>query len=353
MKKRVFLFLFSLLGLAFPQAARGQFIGYTTPQSVQHTLALNTPCTGAAQNFITGVTPGFSNLGQTQHYVTVAVSGDTNLSAEIDGIDKNGNVFRISDVLEAASSAAATPQAIFGTGYFPQIQVSVTCSPGTATFTLSYSGTSAAFNSSIGSYLLGQVDKTVFANIPANAPQAAQFQTPFANSAGLILFTYTGVGPAGSTLQVQCSGTIGISSKTFTLLASASVQAMPMPPGICPAVQLNYVSGGATAFNFSLEYVFFSQGTQAPAAFQYTNITTSTSTQIKTVGGYLHTIVINTPGTGETLTLFDNVACSGTKIGTITVAAGDLFRLYDLAFQNGLCIVSAGATPGDYTVTWN
>src|SRR5208282_625388 len=44
-----------------------QFIGYTSPQTVQVKLATAVTCTGSPQTFITGTTPGFSNIGQTQH----------------------------------------------------------------------------------------------------------------------------------------------------------------------------------------------------------------------------------------------------------------------------------------------
>src|SRR5437899_2681628 len=56
---RALLALFALLGLA--SASPAQFIGYTSPQTVDQTLASNLACTGGVQNFT------ITNLGQTQH----------------------------------------------------------------------------------------------------------------------------------------------------------------------------------------------------------------------------------------------------------------------------------------------
>ena len=85
----------------------------------------------------------------------------------------------------------------------------------------------------------------------------------------------------------------------------------------------------------------------------YLNITTKTSTQVKTGAGTLARIVINKAGSADTLALYDNSACSGTLIGTITVAASVNNSItYSAAFGAGLCIISGGTTAGDYTVVY-
>lgn len=83
--------------------------------------------------------------------------------------------------------------------------------------------------------------------------------------------------------------------------------------------------------------------------FGYTNITSNATTVVKTGRGHLSKIVVNNPGTTWVLTVYDNTAGSGTKIATIAVTAGQPLH-YDLVFDNGLTIVSSGATPGDVTV---
>lgn len=86
-------------------------------------------------------------------------------------------------------------------------------------------------------------------------------------------------------------------------------------------------------------------------SYSFANVTTNTTTTVKGSVGILHAIVINTPGTTETITIFDSTTGSGTKIGTITpTAAGTI--LYDATFVNGLTVVTAGTTAGDYTILW-
>lgn len=93
------------------------------------------------------------------------------------------------------------------------------------------------------------------------------------------------------------------------------------------------------------------QGTMHIGGYTPTNITSKTTTVVKTGPGVLRRIVINAPGSSDTLTLYDNTAASGTKIATITVTAGFPYE-YDALFSTGLTVVSGGTTAGDYTVLW-
>jgi hypothetical protein len=91
---------------------------------------------------------------------------------------------------------------------------------------------------------------------------------------------------------------------------------------------------------------------QQPEVYAYQNITTDTTTTLKSTRGYLHTVCINTPAAGGTATIYDNTAASGTKIGTITsFASVPGCFIYDVAFWTGLTIVTATAAP-DITVTF-
>lgn len=89
--------------------------------------------------------------------------------------------------------------------------------------------------------------------------------------------------------------------------------------------------------------------------FTYANMTAATTTTIKAGAGFLHLISINTPVASATVTLFDNTAGSGNKIGTITlgsVITGDQpdSVIYDVSFSTGLCVVASGAT--DLTISY-
>jgi hypothetical protein len=91
---------------------------------------------------------------------------------------------------------------------------------------------------------------------------------------------------------------------------------------------------------------------QQPLVFAYQNITTDATTTLKTGPGYLHTVCVNTPAATGTITIYDNTAASGTKIGTITsYASTPRCFTYDVAFWIGLTIVTATAAP-DITVTF-
>lgn len=82
----------------------------------------------------------------------------------------------------------------------------------------------------------------------------------------------------------------------------------------------------------------------------YTNIATNTTTAVKSGQGMLHTIVINTTAAGA-ITIYDNTAASGTKIGTLKASVAEGTYIYDVAFTTGLTIVTAAAS--DITVSWS
>lgn len=81
------------------------------------------------------------------------------------------------------------------------------------------------------------------------------------------------------------------------------------------------------------------------SAYKYLNITGQATTTVKSGSGILHTICVNTPAATETITIYDNTAASGTKIGTITVfAAMNPCLTYDVNFTTGLTLVTATAS---------
>lgn len=78
------------------------------------------------------------------------------------------------------------------------------------------------------------------------------------------------------------------------------------------------------------------------------NIATQTTTVVKSGRGTLERIIINTPLANGVITLYDNTAGSGTKIGTITFAGtlastGPVSVDYGLLFNTGLTVVTATA----------
>jgi hypothetical protein len=106
---------------------------------------------------------------------------------------------------------------------------------------------------------------------------------------------------------------------------------------------------GALSTNGMLNCVDVGTATPLPTyqgGASYTDISTSTNTVIKSSPGVVQGFTVNTAGTS--LVLFDNTACSGTKIGTFTTAAQTSVQI-NAAFLVGLCATTVG---GDVTILW-
>lgn len=364
----VILAALALMGCVAPRRSAGQFIGYTSPQTVQQTLSTNTTCSGAAQTY------AISNLGQTQHYLSVgSVVNAKTFQAEIDGVDTQGNVYRISDVLEIAGLSTTRQGTLAAAGYFPKIQVVVTCSPNTATYSSTYSGAWGTFNVGTGSYLTAQIDKINFFTQPANVNQQDNFQTPFGTSAGTIYFQYNTTSVANGTLTVSCN-TNGIAAATFPLSATlgntTALQTFAVPDSPCPFAQVQYTSpGGGTTV--TAEYIFAVPGisshassdpcesgaiakSSAPitaAAAATTQIIAATANNSIYVCGY-QMAQIATAGTVQWL--YGTGASCGT--GTVNISApmgmtaslpitysGGSGYIFKVPIGNALCLTTTGA----------
>lgn len=128
------------------------------------------------------------------------------------------------------------------------------------------------------------------------------------------------------------------SIRSFTGLFTSITFTATLSGGTSPAVKLNLDASAASSPSI--------------LSYAYINITSNTSTQIKSGPGFLHQVVISTKGaTGNTLKLFDNTACSGAAIATIDTTAG-VDHLYDVQFNTGLCALSATGTAGDFTISF-
>lgn len=87
--------------------------------------------------------------------------------------------------------------------------------------------------------------------------------------------------------------------------------------------------------------------------YQYSHINTNTSTTVKNEAGFLGSVTINTKGvTGNTATLYDGTAATGTVIGVIDTTANVGQLIYNIRLAKGLTVVMATGTAADLTVTW-
>jgi hypothetical protein len=92
----------------------------------------------------------------------------------------------------------------------------------------------------------------------------------------------------------------------------------------------------------------------AAGTWTYVNITTQTTTLLKTGPGILHCIVVNKPTATTTIEVDDAVTHTSPIIGTITIPGGptSCFSLeYDVEFVNGLSITT-GTANSDITVAF-
>lgn len=91
------------------------------------------------------------------------------------------------------------------------------------------------------------------------------------------------------------------------------------------------------------------------AGESFANITTATTTVVKSGPGVLHKVCENTIAASASISMFNNTAGSGASIGVITnpltlLQMGPLCAVYDVYFSTGLTIVTTGVQ--NITVTF-
>jgi hypothetical protein len=86
----------------------------------------------------------------------------------------------------------------------------------------------------------------------------------------------------------------------------------------------------------------------------FSNLLANATTTVKSGAGTLVGININTKGaSANTLTIYDNTAGSGTKIGTVDTVNGVIGHIpFKAAFATGLTVVIATGTAADITVIY-
>jgi hypothetical protein len=84
----------------------------------------------------------------------------------------------------------------------------------------------------------------------------------------------------------------------------------------------------------------------------FANLSTLATTVVKSGAGTLHSITINTLGTADTATVYDNTSAAGTKIATINTTVSQGTMIFDIHFSTGLTVVLAGGAAPDITVSY-
>lgn len=92
----------------------------------------------------------------------------------------------------------------------------------------------------------------------------------------------------------------------------------------------------------------------AAVAYGFTpvEISSKTTTLVKSGAGMIGSIAINTAGSADVITVYDALTATGTPIATITAPAQGTSYCELLKFSVGLCIVTSGTTAGKYGVSF-
>lgn len=87
--------------------------------------------------------------------------------------------------------------------------------------------------------------------------------------------------------------------------------------------------------------------------YSYANITTQTTTLVKSGAGFLHSITFNKPTATGTVKIDDAITDTTPVIGTVTTPASPMpvTLIYDIEFSTGLTIVT-GTANQDITVSY-
>lgn len=110
--------------------------------------------------------------------------------------------------------------------------------------------------------------------------------------------------------------------------------------------------------NLPMRYRDLGDGSYAPCligpGYAFTNITTSTTTVVKGTFCILKSIIVNSLGTvASVVTIYNNSAASGTKVGTLnTLALLGVIDYGGIVLSNGLTITTTGIVPPDITIIY-
>lgn len=169
-----------------------------------------------------------------------------------------------------------------------------------------------------------------------NAPQTTDTDTVLWQRVAASLRTVTSAGMA-------ISGNVAVTGSFWQTTQPISAASLPLPAGAS-------TSALQTVTNTSLATIATNS---AAAANSARNITTAATTLVKSGAGVLHAVNVNTLGTVvSTVTIYDSLTASGTKIATVNSLTIYGAQIYDVAFTNGLTIVTTGTVAPDITVSF-
>jgi hypothetical protein len=248
MKKLALSLALSLVGLVFPDSARGQ-VTYVSLLTVPQQLFTNTPCTGSPQTAV------INNLGQISHSLvqTFTAGNPTKNIMFLEGSNDGITFTRFSDEFDGNTFGQ-----LQAAGYFNVVRANVTCAPaGTTSFSLTYGGSGVPQNQPTGDGLRSQMEKSLINGVTATTVQSGTVRTPYGNFSGLLLVGTNGSFSGSASISVSCVYIQGSSTaQVFSLSGSQASFIVPASP--CAQISWNYAPGTSTG-TMGAEY-FFSAG---------------------------------------------------------------------------------------------
>jgi len=123
-----------------------------------------------------------------------------------------------------------------------------------------------------------------------------------------------------------------------------------MKPTICVMAQ----AGAVSSLTLTVSSVFVGDNghnTMGLTPYSYFNMTTGTTSLVKSGSGFLHNVCINTPAAG-TLLVLDSLTGAGVHIGQLTEVAAQIpaCSIFDVQFLTGLTLSTTVA--GDITASY-
>ena len=86
-------------------------------------------------------------------------------------------------------------------------------------------------------------------------------------------------------------------------------------------------------------------------SYTFSNITASATTTLCTGTCFLGSVIINTAGGAETITIYDNTTSTGTLVGTIALPTLGMSFPFNCMLKTGLTVKNVSTT-GNFTVTY-
>ena len=139
----------------------------------------------------------------------------------------------------------------------------------------------------------------------------------------------------------------------------ASGKALYGQPAIYSSTTQTLVDGEGAGLQVDINGILKTTATSAAATtggYSFLNIPAGQATTVvKASAGTLHSIILNSAATATNTTIiYDHPSGVGTVIGrpAVTTATVPTTLIYDLAFANGLTIITATANGGDMTINF-